>query len=302
MKKRKQKKNSKSVKGNNGTLLFKVIMSVLFLSGLFTFSYPFLSDAINDFHDQITIEKYQKQYSSLTQYQKKQRKKEMEAKNEELLKNNKLTNIPGMGLVKDPFEDTTKDVQDPGKEYFKTHMIGAIFIPKIKVSLPIFDKTNDALLDKGITVLQGTSFPIGGKGTHSVLTGHTGLPEKKLFTDLDKLKKGDLFYINISGNKLAYKINHFKTVLPNKLDDLKIVDGIDQVTLVTCTPYMVNTHRLLVTGIRVPYREKKLEKEVKATQNYHKYRIIIFIFFILLILLIIIYMIWRTVHKYLKKS
>ncbi|MGO3607855.1 MAG: class C sortase, partial [Pseudolactococcus laudensis] len=125
------------------------------------------------------------------------------------------------------------------------------------VSLPIFDETNNELLEKGATVLQGTSFPIGGKGTHSVITGHTGLPEKKLFTDLEKLKKGDLFYIEVSGKKLAYRVERFKTVLPTELDSLKIEDSSDLVTLLTCTPYMINTHRLLVTGVRVGFETKK---------------------------------------------
>ena len=289
-------------KKGRANLLFKLIMLALFLLGLLTFSYPFLADAINDFHDQLTIEKFQKDYSSLTVRQKEKSQKEMREKNKALLKENKLMNIPGMGLVKDPFEEATKDTKNPGKAYFENHMIGAIFIPKIKVSLPIFDETNNVLLDKGATVLQGTSFPIGGAGTHSALTGHSGLPEKKIFTDLNQLKKGDIFYINVSGKKLAYRINRFETVLPDNINHLKVVDGLDQVTLVTCTPYMINTHRLLVTGIRTTYKEEKLEKEIKVTKNYHLYRIILFSVLIILITAISAYVIWRIMVSYLKQK
>jgi sortase A len=273
---KKQKKQNKKPKNNKGNLLFKGILLVLFLSGLITFSYPFLADAVNDIHDQLTIEKYQKDYSELNKHQKEERLKKMQEDNKKLIENNKLTNIPGMGLVKDPFDEATKDIQDPGQKYFKDHMIGAVFIPKIKVGVPVFDTTNTMLLDKGVTLLQGTSFPIGGKGTHAVLTGHSGLPDKKIFTDLEKLQKGDMFYINISGKKLAYRIESFKKVLPDNIDDLTIEDHLDQVTLVTCTPYMVNTHRLLVTGVRVPYNEDEARKSQKSIKDYQTYRMIIF--------------------------
>ncbi len=273
---KKQKKQNKKPKNNKGNLLFKGILLVLFLSGLITFSYPFLADAVNDIHDQLTIEKYQKDYSELNKHQKEERLKKMQEDNKKLIENNKLTNIPGMGLVKDPFDEATKDIQDPGQKYFKDHMIGAVFIPKIKVSVPVFDTTNTMLLDKGVTLLQGTSFPIGGKGTHAVLTGHSGLPDKKIFTDLEKLQKGDMFYINVSGKKLAYRIKSFKKVLPDNIDDLTIEDNLDQVTLVTCTPYMVNTHRLLVTGVRVPYNEDEASKSQKSIKDYQTYRMIIF--------------------------
>lgn len=292
---KKQKKQNKKPKNNKGNLLFKGILLVLFLSGLITFSYPFLADAVNDIHDQLTIEKYQKDYSELNKHQKEERLKKMQEDNKKLIENNKLTNIPGMGLVKDPFDEATKDIQDPGQKYFKDHMIGAVFIPKIKVSVPVFDTTNTILLDKGVTLLQGTSFPIGGKGTHAVLTGHSGLPDKKIFTDLEKLQKGDMFYINVSGKKLAYRIESFKKVLPDNIDDLTIEDNLDQVTLVTCTPYMVNTHRLLVTGMRVPYNEDEARKSQKSIKDYRTYRMIIFGVLVFLIGSFTIYKIFRAV-------
>ena len=298
---KKQKKKKIQPQKNKGSLLFKGILLVLFLSGLMTFSYPFLADAVNDIHDQLTIEKYQKDYSELNKHQKEERLKKMQEDNKKLIENNKLTNIPGMGLVKDPFDEATKDTQEVNQQYFKTHMIGAIFIPKIKVSQPVFDTTNTMLLDKGVTLLQGTSFPIGGKGTHSVLTGHSGLPDKKIFTDLEKLQKGDMFYINVSGKKLAYRIESFKKVLPDNIDDLTIEDHLDQITLVTCTPYMVNTHRLLVTGVRVPYNEAEAEKSRKTIKDYQIYRMMIFGFLVLLIVSVTIYKVIRVIRVRLKQ-
>lgn len=299
---KKQKKQNKKPKNNKGNLLFKSIMLVLFLSGLITFSYPFLADAVNDIHDQLTIERYQKDYSELNKHQKEEHLKKMQEDNKKLIENNKLTNIPGMGLVKDPFDEATKDIQDPGQKYFKDHMIGAIFIPKIKVSQPVFDTTNTMLLDKGVTLLQGTSFPIGGKGTHAVLTGHSGLPDKKIFTDLEKLQKGDTFYINVSGKKLAYRIESFKKVLPDNIDDLTIEDNLDQVTLVTCTPYMVNTHRLLVTGVRVPYNAAEVRKGQKSIKDYQTHRMIIFAVLVFLIASFTIYKIVRAIIGRIKQQ
>ena len=286
------------LKNERINLILKCLMILLFISGAIVFSYPFVADAINNFHDQLVIDNYQKEMQAANQKQQKEKLAKMTAENNKLLANNQLTNIPGMGLVADPFDEAVKDTKSPTKSYFKSHTIGAIFIPAIHVSLPIFDETNDALLDKGATVLQGTSFPIGGLGTHSVITGHSGLPEKKLFTDLEKLKKGDLFYIEVSGEKLAYRIESFKTVLPTHLDDLKIDESKDLVTLLTCTPYMINTHRLLVTGVRVPYTEAKMEKQINQAKDYHFYRMLIFAIIIPLFFIVIIYWIWRKFVYY----
>ena len=108
--------------------------------------------------------------------------------------------------------------------------------------------------------VEGTSLPIGGKSTHAVLAAHRGLPNAKLFTDLDQMEKGDIFILHILGKNLAYKVDQIKTVLPDETSDLDIVEGEDHVTLVTCTPYAVNTHRLLVRGIRTKYVEEEVTK------------------------------------------
>lgn len=135
-------------------------------------------------------------------------------------------------------------------------MMGYIEIPCIDVTEPIQHYSTDEILEDNVGHIHGSSLPVGGKNTHCVLTGHRGLPSKKIFTDLDKVKKGDEFYIHVLGKTLAYKVCDIRIVLPDEVDSLKIEDGRDLVTLVTCTPYGINTHRLLVTGERVPFKGK----------------------------------------------
>lgn len=134
-------------------------------------------------------------------------------------------------------------------------VMGFIEIPSIDLSLPIYHGTSEQVLEKGAGHLQGTSLPVGGESTHTVLTGHTGLSNAKLFTDLTELEEGDVFFLTVMGKKLAYEVDQIKVVLPSELDDLSVVSGKDYCTLVTCTPYGVNTHRLLVRGIRTDYQE-----------------------------------------------
>ncbi len=134
-------------------------------------------------------------------------------------------------------------------------IMGYIQIPKISVDLPIYHGTSEEVLEKGVGHIQNTSVPIGGNSTHSVLTGHTGLPNAELFTRLDELVVGDIFYIHVLNEILTYKVYEIKVVLPDNIDELRITSGEDLVTLVTCTPYGVNSHRLLVKAERVEYED-----------------------------------------------
>lgn len=129
-------------------------------------------------------------------------------------------------------------------------VMGSISIPRIKVNLPIYHGTSEDVLAAGAGHLEGSSLPVGGTGTHAVITGHRGLPSAKLFTDLDQLEEGDLFVLNVLGEKLTYAVDSIRIVLPAELDQLTIDPTKDQVTLVTCTPYGINTHRILITGQR----------------------------------------------------
>ena len=173
-------------------------------------------------------------------------------------------------------------------------IMGYVGIPKIQVNLPIYHGTDAEVLDRGVGHLLGSSLPVGGKNTHTILTGHSGMASQKMFTDLEQLSPGDIFYLNVLNETLAYQVTEINTVLPYETDLLGIVPGEDLCTLVTCTPYGVNTHRLLVRGYRIPYEEAlTLEEEsvaveaVESTweQNYAKGIIIGIVIALLLILL-----------------
>ncbi|WP_165005514.1 class C sortase [Enterococcus sp. ZJ1668] len=287
------KNENNQIKRTKTTLLLKIFMAAMFLLGAAIFTYPFLADAINNYVDQRKIEQYQKKIAADKKKTQERQLKEYEQKNRELARSSA---IPGMGKVEDPFENAVRNVKNPDKTYYEKHMIGAIYIPKINVSLPLFDETNDLLLDKGATLLQGTSFPTGGEGTHSVLTAHSGLTEKKLFTDLEKLIPEDLFFLEVAGRKLAYEVIDKTIVLPHDIDRLKIDQEKDLVTLVTCTPYAVNTHRLLVTGKRVPFPEQA-DKQIKQTARHHLFRLLLLLLSSLLVLSLVGYWIYRKVKS-----
>ena len=130
-------------------------------------------------------------------------------------------------------------------------IIGYVKIDKIGVELPIYHGTSDEVLNVGVGHLEGTSLPVGGENTHSVMSAHRGLPSAKLFTDLDRLEPGDTFQITVLDQVLTYQVDQVKVITPREIDDLQIVEGKDYCTLFTCTPYGINTHRLLVRGIRI---------------------------------------------------
>lgn len=133
----------------------------------------------------------------------------------------------------------------------ENEVLGYITIPKIDVSLPIYQGTDESVLQKSVGHVEGTSYPAGGKSTHSVLAGHRGLPSAKLFTDLDKLEVGDRFTLQVQGETLIYEVDRIVVVKPDEMEYLAVVEGEDYCTLLTCTPYGINTHRLLVRGKRV---------------------------------------------------
>ena len=145
--------------------------------------------------------------------------------------------------------------------------LGYIDIPKIGVHYPIFHGLSDSVLQKGIGHMEGSSLPVGGPSTHAVLAGHTGLPGSKLFTDLDTLAEGDIFYIHVLNRVLRYRVDRIVVVLPNDSDHVAIETDKDYVTLVTCTPYGINDHRLLVRGTRAPYQQAQQTSEDEVSDN-----------------------------------
>ena len=143
-------------------------------------------------------------------------------------------------------------------------MIGYLKIERIGVELPIYHGTSDDVLNKGVGHLEGSSLPVGGENTHSVMSAHRGLPSSKLFTDLDRLEKGDTFQIVVLDQVLTYQVDQIKVITPTAIEDLQIIEGGDYCTLFTCTPYGINTHRLLVRGVRI---ETIKEKPVLYVSN-----------------------------------
>ena len=145
-------------------------------------------------------------------------------------------------------------------------IMGYVEIPKIDVYLPIYHGTGAAALEDGVGHLVGSSLPIGGIGSHAVLTGHSGVAGKRLFSDLEQLQAGDVFYLHVLGKVLAYQVEEVNTVLPDDCTRLGSIEGKDCCTLITCTPFGVNTHRLLVRGSRIPYENAKtVERGVERT-------------------------------------
>ena len=155
---------------------------------------------------------------------------------------------------------------EPDKEYMSClniagdGMMGIVEIPKINIKLPIYHTTDEDVLAKAAGHLEGSSLPIGGKNSHAVISAHRGLPSAALFTDLDKLAEGDHFLIHVLDDTLCYEVDQISVVEPEQTDSLAVEDGEDLVTLLTCTPYGVNTHRLLVRGHRVPYDPEEIQE------------------------------------------
>ena len=143
-------------------------------------------------------------------------------------------------------------------------IMGYVEIPKIQVNLSIYHGTDAEVLDRGVGHLLGSSLPVGGENTHTILSGHSGMASQKMFTDLEQLTQGDVFYLNVLNETLAYQVTEINTVLPYETDLLGIVPGEDLCTLVTCTPYGINTHRLLVRGSRIPYEKAAVLEEENA--------------------------------------
>lgn len=241
--------------------LSSIFIGVLFLFGLLLVLYPFVSNGLNNYLDDKLVETYQNQANKKNEIEMKVAKKKWTEKNEQLLKD---ANNQMIGM--DPFSKKEKKTEKPEKNYYEQQTIAYLNIPKINVKVPIFNGTNDLLLEKGAGLLEGTSYPIGGIGTHAVLSAHRGLETAKLFTDLPKLVIGDTFIITIAQEKHAYKVDGISVIEPDDIELLRVVSEQDYVTLMTCTPFMINSHRLLVRGYRVPYT-KEMKKDVIESER-----------------------------------
>ena len=234
----------------------KILVTLFIGASLVMMFYPWISNFVNQHQADITVDNYKKKEKSLSEEQKEEMWKKAQMYNADLAQNQvELT---------DPFVESKSAIKS-GLIYNnllnidKSGMMCYWEIPCINVNLPVFHGTAASTLERGIGHLEGSSLPVGGKSTHAVLTGHTGLNNAKLFTDLTEVKEGDLFFLHTLGKDLAYRVIEIEVVLPEETQDLLIRKGKDLVTLITCTPYGVNSHRLFVTGIRTKYTPEEKE-------------------------------------------
>ena len=247
------------MKKKASTILFVMI----FLAGLSLLLYPFVANEWNNYRQKRLISTYESQVSELEaegaiDYEAEW--KRAEAYNKALLPS----------ILPDSFAIASA-ADEPDKEYMSClnitddGMMGIVEIPKINIKLPIYHTTDEDVLAKAAGHLEGSSLPIGGKNSHAVISAHRGLPSAALFTDLDKLKEGDHFLIHVLDDTLCYEVDQISVVEPEETASLAVEDGEDLVTLLTCTPYGVNSHRLLVRGHRVPYDSEEIQE--KETGN-----------------------------------
>ena len=263
--------------------IINIIRTIMLIAGVCILLYPTVSNYLYEKNSTKLINEYDEKAvlkSSLD------RKLEL---NEARIYN---LNIQDSWEIYDPFK---QKISGEDKVYLSklnngNNMMGYIEIPKIDVKLPIYHGIDERVLQNGVGHMHGTSLPIGGKNTHSVLTGHRGLPSKLLFTDLNQLEIGDRFYITVLDQKLAYMVENIKTVLPEETDSLKLHPKRDYCTLITCTPYSINSHRLLVRGTRVPYDREEFENEKGISISKLLFSLIVLLF---VVILLIIYLIKR---------
>ena len=269
--------------------IFRIIVLLIAFSVLL---YPTVSNYLYEKNGARVISSYDENAVRLSKSEKQAMLEAARQYNQELLGNIDLL---------DPFSPLKKEVDARYQSLLHTNeagMMGYIRIPKIDVELPVYHGTEEKILQAGVGHFEGTSLPVGGESSHTVLTGHRGLPSKLLFTDLDQMEEGDIFYLKILGETFAYKVDQILTVLPENTKALTIEPGKDYATLVTCTPYAVNTHRLLVRGIRIPYEEavqQVLDEKITPTLPFQVKALLAAIS--VLVLIFIVYQLWKKVRK-----
>ncbi len=236
-------------------IIATILIILLFLAGFGIVLYPYVSEYVNAKHASRVVVNYDDTVKEITPEDFSQYFEVAEEYNERLRQN---TN---------PFsEDNRTEGYETALNVDGSGMMGYLEIPKISVKLPFYHGTSGAVLNEAVGHLEGSSLPVGGEGTHVVLSAHRGLPSAKLFTDLPELGEGDIFILNVLDRKMTYQVDQILTVLPTELEALEVEDGQDYVTLMTCTPYGINTHRLLVRGHRI---ENLPEEEVKSIPVVH---------------------------------
>ena len=241
--------------------LLAIAPPILLLAGILVLLYPVFATQYNNYRQ----ESIASQFSAVAE----------DAGPDAVAENLRRADEYNANAAESPILDPWLDAQRPGTEAYQEYLsqlnindvMATVKIPAINVNLPIYHGTESATLDKGIGHLFGTALPVGGESTHTVLTGHTGLGTATMFDQLTSLKEGDVFYIEVPGRHLKYQVTDIRVVLPNETETLNKVEGKDLATLITCTPYGINTHRLLVTGERVPMDEATAAAEAAQVKG-----------------------------------
>lgn len=241
--------------------LAQVLLGVGILLGLTFILYPFFSQIYYDLTADSEVTDFLDAVEAIDPPELKEESVKLaEAYNEAL--------EPNLRWI-DPYSE---EEREEGVEIYAEMLkvkekIGIVHIPKINLTLPLYAGTAESILQKGVGHLEGTSLPVGGENTHSVLTAHRGLPEARLFTDLDKMELGDVFSVETMAGELFYEVDQIEVVEPDETDKVKIIEGKDYLTLLTCTPYMINSHRLLVRGVRTDPPAEEVLQEIKAKEE-----------------------------------
>lgn len=233
--------------------LSTILLVIILVIGLSLLLYPSFADWWNSMHSSKVIANYDAAMSELKPEDFSALFEAAEHYNEELRK----VSFPLMYFDKVAGYEETLDISGTG-------IMGYITIPKINVQLPIYHGTSEGVLQIAVGHIQGTSLPIGGESTHPVLSAHRGLPSARLFTDLDKMEVGDTYYVTVLDRLLTYEVDQILIVEPQEVDELYVVEGKDYCTLVTCTPYGINSHRMLVRGHRIENPEEEVVIHVTA--------------------------------------
>ena len=268
------------------------LFTVFFIAGLSIMLYPVVSNVMKEREFDQVIVNYQKQVNTDIKQDSKKLLKEAENYNKGLTS----------ATITDIF--TSSEVES-SSDYLEildidqNGTMGYISIPKIDVKIPIYHGTSAKVLQKGVGHVEGSSFPVGGETTHSILAAHRGLPSARLFTDLDQMKKGDKFYIYIMDQVLAYQVDQILVIDPSNTEPLQIQNGKDYITLVTCTPYAVNTHRLLVRGARIIEEEEKTEEKIEIASTTDPSKLALYVGLVLgiMILSITIYIVRQIIKR-----
>lgn len=240
--------------------IINIIVVIVAILGIGFIAYPIISNRYYTIKTNYTIKDFDDTVKKISKEEINRRMKLAHAYNAAI-----YSGTESVPKFRDPYseEEKREGIAEYARMLEVHEKIGHIKIPSINIDLPIFAGTSSQVLQMGVGHMESSSLPVGGKNTHSILTGHRGLPKARLFTDLNRMKIGDTFYIKNLGGTLAYEVDQIKVIEPTKFDDLRIVPGYDYVTLLTCTPYMINSHRLLVRGHRVPYNPAKEKEEKK---------------------------------------